>query len=529
MKRTVLILAILLMTTAMAFAVGGQQSAPATGGTQRITVEVFDRGTDGGRSQANNNAWTQWIQDKVRRDLNIEVTFTPVGRWSEDTDIVNLMASGSAPDLCYTYNSGMISNFRDQGGIVNLTPFIDRLLPDMKRLLGDDPAKPGTEFIYRQRLDDGRQFSVQSYVVRLSQNNVFIRKDWLDRLGLALPRTTQQFHDALVAFRDRDPGNVGRNRIVPYGQDYDARWGFRNIIYPFFDTNMSDRDRWIYGLGDSPIMNPGYKEGLRMMNQWYNEGLIYRDFPLMRVADDYHNMLKSGVVGAFSGNWDMPWRTDYKIAEELAQNVPGAEFVPVDAIGSPSDGVTRKQISDKGGLFIFVPTFSRNTEAALRYLNWLCIYENFHFLQVGTLGVNHELVNGVPRTLSMPAGHTWFMNSSNNIDYTLPMNGVELGNQELNGRVLAFGYGNTPPEVIANANSISINNGRAPVIYVATETQMGIYSQVLRDKSDALIAQATIASTADFDRIWDAGIRDFLSSGGQAVIDERSRLWPATR
>jgi putative aldouronate transport system substrate-binding protein len=129
----------------------------------------------------------------------------------------------------------------------------------------------------------------------------------------------------------------------------------------------------------------------------------------------------------------------------------------------------------------------------------------------------------------MPAGHAWFMNSPNNIDYTMPMNGVEMGNQDLNGRVLAFGYGNTPPEVIVNANNISVTNGRAPVIYVAQETQYGIYGQVLSDKADALIAQATIASVADFDRVWDAGMRDYMSSGAQAIIDERSRLWPASR
>jgi putative aldouronate transport system substrate-binding protein len=528
MKRTVSALVVLLMTTAMAFALGGQQAAP-TGGAQRITVEVFDRGSDGGRSQAHNNAWTQWIQDKVRRDLNIEVTFIPVGRWSENTDIINLMASGSAPDLCYTYNNAMIDTFRDQGGVLNLSPLIDRLLPDMKRLLGDDPAKPGTEFIYRQRLDDGRQFSVQSYVTRLSQNNVFIRKDWLDRLGLPLPRTTQEYHDALVAFRDRYPGNVGRTRVIPFLTGSDARWSFLSIIYPYWGPNLSDRDRWIYGFGDRWVQMPGYKEGLRMMNQWYNEGLIYRDFPLLTVSDDANNIIKSGIVGSFSGNWDLPWRTDGNIADTLAQNVPGAEFVPIDAIQSPYDGITHKRISDKAGLFIFVPSFSRNQEAALRYLNWLCLYENFHFLQVGTQGVNHEIVNGVPRTLAMPAGHAWFMNSPNNIDYTMPMNGVEMGNQDLNGRVLAFGYGNTSPDIIVNANNVSVINGRAPVIYVAQETQYGIYGQVLSDKADALIAQATIASVADFDRVWDAGMSDYMSSGAQAIIDERSRLWPASR
>jgi putative aldouronate transport system substrate-binding protein len=220
----------------------------------------------------------------------------------------------------------------------------------------------------------------------------------------------------------------------------------------------------------------------------------------------------------------MPWRQDYKIADELAQNVPGAEFVPVDCIQAP-DGVTRKYISDKPGLRIFIPAFSKNHEAALRYLNWLCLYENFHYLQVGIEGVNHEMVNGVPRTMPTPAGHQWFQNSQNNIDYTLPMNGVEMGNPELNGRVLAFGYGNTPPETIVNANNISISNGKAPVVFQAATTKDGIYNQALADKADALIAQSVIARPADFDRIWDAGIRDWLQSGAQEVMDERASLW----
>ena len=524
MKRIIPIAVILLMITAMMFAAGNAQQNAAAPST-RITVEVFDRGTDGGRTQATDNAWTQWIQEKVKKDLNIDVTFFAVGRWTEDTQIINLMASGSAPDLCYTYNNGMISNFRDQGGIMDLAPYIDSLLPDMKKLLGSDPAILGQDLIYRERDPvTGQIFSIRSYVTRLSQRNIFIRKDWLDKLGLPLPRTTQEFHDALLAFRDRDPGNVGRNNVIPFGQDSDARWGFASIVHAFFDPGLSDRDLWIYRSTSRPILVPGYKEGLRMINQWYNEGLIFRDFPLFKITDDYYNLLKTGLVGAFSGNWDVPWRPDYKIAEELAQNVPGAEFVPVDCIQSP-DGITHKDISDKAGLYIFVPGFSRNQDAALKYLNWLCLYENFHFLQVGAEGVNHDIVNGVPRTLTTPANHPWIQNSQNNIDYTLPMNGVDLLDPDLNGRVLAFGYGNTPPEIIVNANNLSVINGRAPVVYPATTTMDGIYGQALSDKADALIAQAVTASPADFDRIWDAGIRDYLTSGAQEILDERASLW----
>jgi len=523
MKRMILVLVILLMTTAMVFA-GGGQSSTSTGGPTRISVEVFDRGSDGGRSQANNNAWTNWIQQKVLKDLNIEVTFVPVGRWSEDTDIVNLMASNSAPDLCYTYNEAMITQFSQMGGILDLAPYIDSLLPDFKKLLGEDTAIPGQDFIYRNReTATGRIYSVRSVVVNAGgQRNVFIRKDWLDRLGLAVPRTAQEFYNALVAFRDRDPGNVGRNRVVPYGQDSDARWGLASIINTYINAS-SERELWINRFGDTPVSAPGYKEGVRLMNRWYNEGLIYHDFPLMRVADDYHNMLKSGVVGAFSGNMDIVYRTDYNINVELAQNVPGAEFVPVDYPGT-------KDASDKAGLYIFVPSSSRNPEAALRYLNWLSINENYNFLQIGNVGVNHEIVNGVPRVLSTPAGHAWFQNSQYNIDYTLPLNGIQLGNTELNSRVVAQAYGNIPADTIINAITIANRNSRAqPVNPGVVVTTLGTYGQTLRDKGDALLAQSITASVANFDRVWDAGYQDWLSSGGQAVLDERATLWPANR
>jgi len=521
-KKLLLALVILLMTSAMVFAGGGKEAAS---GPVAITVEVFDRGTDGGRSLAADNAWTKWIKEKVKKDLNIDVTFVPVGRWSEDTDIVNLMASGSAPDLCYTYNTSMITQFRDMGGILDLSPYIDTLLPDFKKLLGDDPAMQGQDLVYRDRLPTtGKIYSVPSVVIRNAQRSTFIRKDWLDKLGLPLPKTTQEFYNALVAFRDRDPGGVGRN-LIPFGQDADVRWGLANVMMSFINLNTSPRDLWIRGFTDRPVLLPGYKEGVRLMNKWYNEGLIFRDFPLMRVADDYHNLLKTGNVGAFSGNWDLIYRTDYKINEELAINVPGAEFVPVDPFQA-SDGRTWKSVSDKPGLRIFVPASSKNPEAALKYLNWLAKFENYNFLQIGQPGINHEMVNGIPRILTTPAGDPWFQNSQYNIDMTIPMNGVDLQDAEKNARFTALGYGNVPAEKIVNAYNLSVANGRVWVpIYQAVTTKDGVYGTTLAEKTNPLISQAIVARPADFDRVWDAGIADYLNSGGQEIMDERASLW----
>jgi putative aldouronate transport system substrate-binding protein len=104
------------------------------------------------------------------------------------------------------------------------------------------------------------------------------------------------------------------------------------------------------------------------------------------------------------------------------------------------------------------------------------------------------------------------------------MNGVGMGSQELNSRVLAVSYGNTPPQTIVDAYAISVRNARAPIVRQVT-TRVNQYSQTLQDKADALVAQAIIARPADFDRIWDTGMTDWLSSGAQEVINERSSLW----
>jgi len=518
MKRIMAVLIILLMTTALVFAGGGSQASSTLTSSGKLVVEMFDRGTDGGRTLAYNNAWTDWIKAKVKKDLNIDVTFQAVGRWSEPTDMTNLMAAQSAPDLCYSYSNGMIDNFRNWGGILNLAPYIDSYLPDLKKLLGDDPAFPGKDFIRRNEIDNPNKeiYRIASQRVALAQRNIFIRKDWLDTLGLKVPTNINEFHDALVAFRDRDPGRVGANRVVPYFQGSDARWGLADLIANSITKGLSDRDIWINSLSRILSM-PGYKDGVKVMNQWYNEKLIYQDFPLVTVAEDGNNILKSGVAGAFGANWDLPYRTDYNINADLAKNVPGASFIAVDI------NLNNKAKMDKTGLWMFIPAYSKSQKEALQYLNWLAKFENFNYLQIGERGRNHNLVDGVPQVV--PVTGPWIQNSAQNIDITMPLNGIYIGSDEENAKVLALTYPGTPQATIVSAYQISVKDARAPIVHPAV-LNVNQYTQVIEDKGDALLAQAIRVAPAQFEATWTAGYNDWLASGAQEVINERTSKWP---
>jgi putative aldouronate transport system substrate-binding protein len=486
-----------------------------------IKVEVYYRGTDGGKTNPTNNNWTKWIKQKVREDENIIVNFEPVPRSREGESLINLMVSGDPPDVCMTYNINNITDWGEMGGVFDMGPYIDTTLKDLKAFLGPDTALPGRDLIRRNmNAKNGAVYSIPGRRMNTARLNTFIRKDWLDKLGLPVPKTTEEYYNALLAFKEKDPGGVGRNKVIPFTMPKDVRWQAGVILESFIDPNLSVKDRWVNTVSDRYFLLPNYKEGVRFLNKMYNAGLIDQDFPLYRDDTPVNNLVKSGVVGSFIHNWDQIFRESEKLITDLRKNVPDGELVAVDCMTS-SDGITHKISYDPVGVFMFIPKSSKNPDAAMRYLNWLAKYENYHFIQTGPEGIVHTIIDGVPK-INPAAGGGWIQNSAQNIDYTPIMNGLFLRTEEESVRALAGAYP-WPPEMVMSAYNIAMNNARpGPVIATSSPLVVaGQYNQTLIDKSEAFVIQAITASGSDFDSRWEAGIADWLASGAKAIREER--------
>lgn len=59
-------------------------------------------------------------------------------------------------------------------------------------------------------------------------------------------------------------------------------------------------------------------------------------------------------------------------------------------------------------------------------------------------------------------------------------------------------------------------------------TQYLQIGEALSSKRDQVYDTAVSASTADFESVWESGMQDYLTSGGQAIIDERKTAWENT-
>ncbi|MDR3302838.1 MAG: extracellular solute-binding protein [Treponema sp.] len=498
-------------------------SSGGGGATVTVKVEVFDRGSDGGKTDPTNNQWTKWIKEKVLKDENINVEFVRVPRGDESNALINLMAAGTPPDVCYTYSGDNITNWANQGGLFDMAPYVDSVLKDLNTFLGPDKAIPGRQMIIRNQNNNTKEIhSIPARRMNVAMRNVFIRKDWLDTLGLPMPTTTEEYHAALLAFKNQDPGNVGAAKLIPFtigGNRVD--WNAGNLMEPFIDPKLSDKERWINNVAERNFLVAGYKEGLRFMNTLFNEGLVDRDFPLYKDAETPTNLIKSGVVGSFSGNWDDIYREPNGMLTDLKKNVPAADIRPVDCITS-ADGITHKPSYDAAGVNLFIPLSCKNPDAAMRYINWLARYENYHFIQTGPEGTVHEIVDGIPKLIpNAPDG--WIQNSAQNIDYTLSMNGLFLGSDESNIKALANGY-SWPADRIVEAYSMSMNNAR-PGIVVVTKNPLvvaGPLTETLTQKGMVIYTQAITCAADRFDSEYDRLVADWLSSGAQKIIDERA-------
>ena len=494
--------------------------------TRKITVEIYDRGNDGG-SDPTNNMYTDYIKKGMLEDHNVEVEFVKVPRWTETDEINNLLAAGTAPDICLTYSYPTIQTYADMGGVIDLQDLVvdnKNDLPHLWDWLGQ------TNMYWDKSVEDGTLWAIEGKRANNNRIVTYIRKDWLDTLGLKEPTTREEFYDCICAFRDNADTLLGKDakQMVPFSVSSDVGWRAALIIESFMDPDITDKEFYVNGFDDRKLTQNGTKEAIRLLNQWYNEDLMWKDFAIADATTE-DDMMKAGYVGAFMHNWDYPFRNgEDSINANLQRNIgEDAKFVAVDCFEASNGEYIKYCDSTAGDRKIFFPTTNDEPLASLLYLDWISDPEHIQYLQIGDEGVTHEVLPDGAFTF-MPATGDAIMNSGQNIDMTITCNGLHLSTEELTIASLANNYPPCDPEDVARANEVA-NNGKRPtknakITSIEAETGMG---EALNGKRDIIYDTCMSCAPADFDAKWDELMADYLSSGGQDIIDERTEKWEA--
>jgi len=260
-------------------------------------------------SDFNKNAYTQWLEEKTGIDLQIDV----VNSTDAQTKLNLVLASGDLPDvlLGFSPSSSLMAQMGAEGTFLPLNDLMAKYGDETKRVFQTE--RP--QLLPLITSPDGKIYGLptvnECFHCFLSQK-MWVYKPWLDKLGIAVPTTTDEFEAMLKAFKDKDPNGNGIADQVPFSGNVEGQGGWHNSVeqflmnsFVFYDRIQQDRLLLIDGKVQAAYAQPGYQEGLRYLNRLYTEGLIDPN----ALIQDNAALLQLGsqmdphLLGAVSGGW----------------------------------------------------------------------------------------------------------------------------------------------------------------------------------------------------------------------------------
>ncbi|MBD2869328.1 extracellular solute-binding protein [Paenibacillus arenilitoris] len=511
----------LLFTACSANSGAGEEASGGSGGEgakEHVTlkVEVFDRGNSPAGSTITDNYLTKYVQENFGKPNNIDVEYVPVPR-SEEVEKLNvLMASGSnVPDIVFTYDPNTFNRYAKQGGLTDVGPLLDEHAPNLKAFLGEEVLGYG-KF-------EGTQFAIPAKRSNVGKYASFIRQDWLDKLGLPVPQTTDELYETLKAFKEKDPGETG-GQVIPLGMTI-ASAQYEPLIWSFIKP-VSEEERHTLtqqlGSNDYPTLLPGFKDALQFMNKLYNEGLISKDFGLDKDKKKLGEDVATGKVGFYSEDDINPFYEKGSL-DTLQQNVPGAQLASVD-VYTNEEGKHAKPMYAPNGMYIMIPKSSERAVEAVKYLEWMATSDNLFHLQNGIEGENYTMVDDIPVAVENPSEEA-LNRMFNSGDMAIVSNGKQLGSMEKNLKARALQMPKKFLEQVEAAQVIANADVIEPVLMDRPIEAQTKYGTTLLDKFNEMIVKTTMAKPDQFDGIYETMLKDYMASGGQAILDERTAVY----
>ncbi|BBH20282.1 sugar ABC transporter permease [Paenibacillus baekrokdamisoli] len=357
-------------------------TTPAAKG--EVSVSVYDRGNiPAVEGKLENNRWTKYINENAP----VNVNFVPIPRNDAAQKFNVLFASQSAPDIINEFDPNIVNSFIDQKLLLPLDDLIEQNSVEYKKILEDNPAlkKVATS-------PDGKMYKIGRTLETAPSYALFIRADWLKKMKLEVPKTTEDLYKVAKAFAEQDPDGNGQKDT--YGMA--ISWRSEFVVDMMFGNPVE-----LYGLVDGQPSRAfdNARAATEFKKRLFDEGLIDKDFVNdkngQKAKQDFLNG-KLGIYPAFIGNWFDATVSDL---ETLKKAVPNAEIIPIALPESPV-GQFIPDVTSPVQMTSAINASAKDPAAAIQYIDFIDRISTGTTLLFGLEGTHYNKnANGCPQII----------------------------------------------------------------------------------------------------------------------------------
>ena len=334
------------------------------------------------------------IQELEER-TNVHINWVTPASQEANEKFGLMLASGDYPDILRGVNQyypGGIEKGVDDGILVDMTDLIEQYMPHYQAIRTSVP-----EVEKATKTDAGRTpvvWTIASDDEEVSMEMVwaglFVRKDWLDELNMDLPETIEDWHDMLKASKD----NYNCEAPLVFAADGTFMQGEFVSAYGVLPEFYLDGTTVKYGPAE-----PGYRQYVETMRDWYAEGLIDPNFPTndgALVADNAY--MATGKSGAGCSAWGYSnnlLKTDYGMTDVENFWLEGVPNPVLNEGDTPQTGSTMCGYIKEA---MAITSNCKNPELAARWLDYFYTKEGMLLNAYGIEGETYELLpDGTPQ------------------------------------------------------------------------------------------------------------------------------------
>lgn len=312
------------------------------------------------------NSYTRFLKD----DLNIEVVYDWVASSSDFDEKMNLcIGSGTIPELM-NVNATQYRALVKYDMIQPLDQYFEDYASDTLKGYVESGGEELKKCISN---DKGEMMAIPAPSMMVGEmNEMWIRQDWLDNLGLEAPRTWDEMAAVAEAFVTQDPDGNGEDDTIgilgPGNSNHINDIGDNQFgLDPLFCSFQSYPQYWLQdedGTVKYGSIQPETRVALEKIQKLYTDKLID---PEMLVRNNCQEAILSGKVGIFFG----PWWSGYTVSEATLAGEADwrAYFTPLS-----EDGKYYTHMPDPTSKYVVVSKSCKNPEAAIKIINYLIAY-----------------------------------------------------------------------------------------------------------------------------------------------------------